>query len=135
MMENILDTLTINSDRDPLLCCSINYPENHPFSLRTGHVPTYSTGSVYMLVSWRYGNFSYIWETQSFNQRLCNHQSEHGAVGTSRPEDRPFCPAGYITCGDRLEDVHLRLYLESWWRNHRNNLMDDDIFNILAQGE
>ena len=135
MMENVLDILTINADHDPFIPRSIEYRSNYPFDMCHVPIPSDSTGYIYLLVSHRNKDFSYIGETQNFNQRFSNHQSGNGAIGTANPEHRPFHPAGIITGGGKLSEKPFRLYLEAAWRQARNELLDDNIFNILNAGE
>ena len=136
MMENILQMVTINSDGPQEMEHSLNYHTHYPFRMRDATLPSDQTGYVYMLISWANPDFTYIGQTADLRNRLRQHQSGHGARGTSRPEDRPFAIAGYI-CGLSHYTPAQRMSLESQWRYYRNNLSagQDTPMNILRQGE
>ena len=134
MMENVLEMLTINSTGNPEMAYTLDYPTHYPFRLRDATLPSDSTGYIYVLISYRNPHFTYIGQTQNLRQRLRRHNSGHGAYGTSRPEDRPFAIAGYISGLVHYTKAH-RMSLESQWREYRNQLTDDSRINIIAQGE
>ena len=134
MMENVLEMLTINSTGNPEMTYTLDYPTHYPFRLRDATLPSDSTGYIYVLISYRNPHFTYIGQTQNLRQRLRRHNSGHGAYGTSRPEDRPFAIAGYISGLVHYTKAH-RMSLESQWREYRNQLTDDSRINIIAQGE
>ena len=89
---------------------------------------------MYLLISLRNRNFTYIGQTENIVQRFRKHQSGRGAVGTERVEDQPFAVAGYIT-GLVHYNKAQRMGLEQQWRHYRNQLVNDDVFNIISQGE
>ena len=97
MMENILDMLTINSDRDPSQAPVLNYTGDFPFTLRNAFIPSDNTGFVYILFSRPNPNFIYIGKTENLTDRYRQHNAGNGAVGTSLPENLPYILAGYIT--------------------------------------
>ena len=97
-------------------------------------MPTDSTGFVYLLISFRNRHFTYIGQTENIVQRFWQHQSGRGAVGTERVEDQPFAIACYITGLVHYTKAQ-RMGLEQQWRHYQNQLDNDDVFNIITQGE
>ena len=67
-------------------------------------------------------------------QRFRQHQSGHGALGTSNPADKPFYIAAYIS-GLVHYNACSRMSLERDWRNLRNNLTENSVSNIVECGE
>ncbi len=137
MMENILSIVTINgTDADANAFpwrYELDIPRNFPFRVCDAFLPTDDTGFVYILISLRDESFTYIGETDSIVNRLRNHNSGHGAIGTANPADRPFAVAAYIS-GLAHYDRRQRMSLENQWRYFRNNLDVDDPFEIINQG-
>ena len=136
IMESILNMVTINSDGSTEFNprYSLNYTHNYPYQLSNLALPSDSTGYVYILISLRNKNFTYIGQTQNIRQRLRNHNLGHGAFGTSSPEDRPFAVAGLI-CGLGHKNVRYREYLERQWKDFRDNALDvDDPMSIINIG-
>ena len=99
MMENILNALTINTIESDTNAntSTVDFLENHPYGLRFTVLPSDSTGYIYILISKNNEDFTYIGETENLRQRFRQHQSGHGAFGTSDPADKPFYVAAYIT--------------------------------------
>ena len=116
MMENILNTLTINtieSDTNDNTS-TVGFPENYPYKLRFTVLPSDSTGYIYILISKNNEDFTYIGETENLRQRFRQHQSEHGDFDSSNPADKPFYVAAYIT-GLAHFDTSQRMSLECGW--------------------
>ena len=136
MMENILNALTINtieSDTNDNTS-TVDFPENYPYELCFAVLPSDSTGYIYILISKNNEDFTYIGETENLRQRFRQHQSGHGAFGTSNPADKPFYVAAYIT-GLAHFDSSQRMSVKRDWQIHRNNLNDNCVSNIVNCGE
>jgi hypothetical protein len=136
MMGNILNTSTINTIESDTNnnTSTVGFPENYPYKLWSAVLPSDSTGYIYILISKNNEDFTYIGETKNLRQRFRQHQSGHGAFGTSNPADKPFYVAAYIT-GLAHYDTNQRMSLERDWRIHRNNLNDNCVSNIVNCGE
>ena len=135
MMENILNMVTINSSPESNTdSYFLDYSRHFPFRLRDALLPSDSTGYVYCLHSLRNPDFTYIGQTENIRQRLREHNSGHGARDTCRFEDAPFAVAGYISGLVGYSKSH-RMSLEAKWRRYRNRLSDDNVMNILDQGD
>ena len=136
MMESVLNMVTINSNGPTEMPQhTLPFTDLYPFTLRGSSVlPTDSTGYVYLLISFRNRHFTYIGQTENIVQRFRQHQSGRGAVGTERVEDQPFAIACYITGLVHYTKAQ-RMGLEQQWRHYRNQLDNDDVFNIITQGE
>ena len=113
MMENSLNALTINTIESDTNnnTSTVDFPENHPYELQFIVLPSDSTGYIYILISKNNEDFTYIGETENLRQRFRQHQSGHGAFGTSNPSDKPFYVAVYIT-GLAHFDTSQRMRLE-----------------------
>ena len=118
MMENILQMVTINAETPENATLiqqqqqhSLRYSLYFPFQLRSAILSSDSTGFVYILISWRNKNFTYIGETENLHQRVKEHQTGHGAIGTANPMDRPFQVAAYISGLRHLSEAQ-RMALE-----------------------
>ena len=134
MMENILDMVTINSDDFRPDSATFQHAEHYPFLPSHAPIPSDNTGYVYLLTSCSNPHFSYIGQTTNLLQRVRQHQSGHGAIGTADPANRPFALAAYIS-GLGSYHTAMRMSLERQWRHYRNQLANDDVFNIIQQGE
>lgn len=132
-LERILNMVTLNRDPDAMQQPLMYDAPSYPFSIRDAVLPSDSTGFVYILVSLVDPTFTYIGETQNIVQRLINHQSGHGAIGTATPGLRPFAVAGYI-CGLGNYTELQRKGLENNWRIYRDQLQIDDPYLIIQQG-
>ena len=136
MLENILNALTINTIESDTNhnTSTVDFPENYPYKLWFTVLPSDSTGYIYILISKNNEDFTYIGETENLRQRFRQHQSGHGAFGTSNPADEPVYVSEYIT-GLAHFDTSQRMSLEHDWRIHRNNLNDNCVSNIVNCGE
>jgi len=99
MMENISNALTINTTESDTNnnTSTVDFPENYPYKLQFKVLPSDSTGYIYILISKNNEDFTYIGKTENLHQCFRQHQSGHGAFGTSNPADKPFYVAAYIT--------------------------------------
>ena len=115
-MENILNTLTINTIESDTNnnTSTVDFPENYPYELRFTVPPSNSTGYIYILISKNNEDFTFIGEPENLRQCFRQHQSGHGAFGTSNPSDKPFYVAAYIT-GLAHFDTSQRMSLERDW--------------------
>jgi hypothetical protein len=98
-------------------------------------IPIETVGYVYIIISKRDTNFTYIGETLNISQRLSIHNSGHGAVDTACITRCSYALAGLIS-GVGLEK-NVRLALEQKWRELRNwsILRNDSPYSIIRLGE
>ena len=134
MMENILNMVTINSGDVLPDSATLQHAEHYSFLPRDAPIPSNNTGYVYLLISRSNPHFSYIGQTANLVQRLRSHQSGNGAIGTADPANRPFGLAAYIS-GLGSYNTAMLMSFERQWRHYRNQLGNDDVFNIIQQGE
>ena len=66
--------------------------------------------------------YIYIGETKKLSQRLKQHNSGHGASGTTPSAYRPFCLFAYI-CGFDCNH-QLMLHIEHQWKVYRDRLIE-----------
>ena len=78
-----------------------------------------SSGYVYILVSLRHPNCTYIGTTKCIRTRLQEmHNSGNGAIGTAPAYLRPFVSLTYI-CGFTSDSSDLRFHMENKQRETR----------------
>jgi hypothetical protein len=96
-------------------------------------IPTETVGYVYILISKRDGNFTYIGQTKNISQRLDAHNRGHGAIDTAPIERRPYALAGLISSVGL--DASVRMRLEQHWRVLREQSSTDSPYRIVKLGE
>ena len=97
-VEMLLDRLSVNGSSNLEHQHVFNYAEVFPYRTCDIELPMNSSGFVYMLVSVRDFDRDYVGQTENLARRFYEHNSGHGAEGTSDPYYRPYCVAAYI-CG------------------------------------
>ena len=119
-VESVLDRLSINGiDGDASttrrsLLHTLDYPSVYPYRVCDIELPSDNSGYVYMLVSLRDFDRTYIGQTENLAARFKQHNSGNGARETRDPYYRPYCLAGYI-CNLGDYERHQREDLERAW--------------------
>ena len=67
-----------------------------PYRIYDTIIPQHNTGYVYMLISVRDNNFTYIGKTFSIRKRIQQHESGFGSVSTESLHLRPYALFAYI---------------------------------------
>ena len=128
-IEDVLELVTINSDNN-----IGNYvprtlsPTSYPFRICDIPLPQCRTGYVYMLVSLRHQNFTYIGTTNCIRSRIQQHNCGNGAIETAPAYLRPFALFSYI-CGFGGHRRDLRYYIERKWKEHRDQLINNGVMD------
>ena len=89
--------MTIN-DSSETITDQILTQTSFPYRIADVVLPQCNTGYVYMLISLRHPNFTYIGTTLCLRNRLQAHNCGHGAAETTPMYLRPFALFAYI-CG------------------------------------
>ena len=120
-MEHILDVITINSESErPLVTATT---EEYPFQVSNIDLPQCQTGFVYMLISLRRRDYTYIGTSNCIRTRIVQHNSGYGSRSTEDFRLRPFAMMAYI-CGFG-GDRDLMYSIEEKWKIRRDQLRVD----------
>ena len=87
-----------------------------PYNVRNTIVPTTSNGFVYILMSLRDLNTTYIGQTKDLMTRIRQHNSGIGAFVTANPRLRPWQIIGFLT-GFEENSKHERMQIEQLWQS------------------
>jgi predicted GIY-YIG superfamily endonuclease len=147
-MENVLDIITLlNDDEDDHFNeeeqevqggqalperqtnnRTLNPSISFPFRICDISLPMCNTGYVYMLLSMRNQQFTYIGKTDSIRRRIREHNTGVGSVSTEPTHLRPYALFAYI-CGANCNDG-LLLYLERQWKIKRDRLIANRVNDV-----
>ena len=116
-MEAVLELVSINGDHR-LGEISVFHQDEHPFLLQDVEIPHCNTGFVYMIVSTRDPNFTYIGTTRNLHKRLSQHNSGRGSKSTVPLRFRPYALFAFI-CGFD-DNKELRYYIEYQWKRRHD---------------
>jgi predicted GIY-YIG superfamily endonuclease len=119
-IEHLLQRLTVNPTTDPSTVGPISYADSFPYQTCDIQIPHGRTGYVYMLLSIRDTNRTYIGQGTSLSDRLDKHNKGTGATGTAYPRYRPWCLVSYIG-GLAHMDRSQREVMERNWKSHITN--------------
>ena len=129
----LLDIVTINRTETNNVDDEVNHQvfnqDTYPFRICDIQLPMVSSGYVYILVSLRHPNYTYIGTTKCIRTRLQMHNSGNGAIGTAPAYLRPFALLAYI-CGFTSDSTELRFHMENKWKEKRDFLIsqgDNDV--------
>ena len=105
-----------------------------PYNVRNTIIPTGGNGFVYVLMSLKDQNTTYIGQTENLMKRICQHNSGIGAYVTADPNLRPWHIIGFIT-GFEMNNRQERMQIECLWQSRRNlsgkhSINPLDILNI-----
>ena len=122
-IEDVLNIVTINSSEPSQLQHTFTQ-SSFPYRIADVCLPQCNTGYVYMLLSLRHQNFTYIGTTKCIRNRIMAHNCGCGAAETTPIYLRPFALLAYI-CGfgeteDDNCDSKLRFAIERKWKEKRD---------------
>ena len=135
-MEQVLNIITLSKEEgDASEESRALTNECFPYLIRNITLPQCNTGFVYMLLSMRMKNFTYIGTTNCLKTRLKAHNMGHGALSTEPAYLRPYALFAYI-CGFGGGRRDLRYYVENKWKEKRDELISNGTTDIktLAMG-
>jgi len=112
-MEHLLNRLCSNNYSAPIPI--IDLLRQYPYRMMDVVLPTGNEGAVYMLVSTRETDFTYIGETSNLKQRLDRH-NDGSVKTTSAPYLRPWGYLGFV-CGFPPDDSNSRKAFEAAWKH------------------
>ena len=122
-MEKILSMTCVNHyEYDPILPM-----DPHPFRFCDRPLPNCNTGVVYMLISIKNHNYSYIGMTMNIKNRLNQHNSGNGSSYTTSLNLRPWALFAYIVGFDG--DRRTMFYIEQRWKLRRQQEIDRGMNN------
>ena len=101
-----------------------------PYRICDVSLPQCNTGYVYMLISVRDQNFSYIGKTFSIRQRIQQHNSGNGSVSTEPFHLRPYALFAYI-CGFKRNN-ELLFFFEREWKRKRDRLIINGVNDLKS---
>ena len=107
---------------------TLNPSITFPFRICDISLPMCNTGYVYMLLSMRNKQYTYIGKTNSIRRRIREHNTGVGSVSTEPTHLRPYALFAYI-CGANCNDT-LLLYLERQWKIKRDRLIVNGVNDI-----
>ena len=116
----------------------INYTSTFPFRTCDIDLPDDPTGYLYILLSTKDTNRTYIGQCTRLKTRLNAHNKGGGSKGTRMLKYRPYCMAGYITGMTPNITKKQREGYELKWNQMCNELIRKQDFSIISrikQGE
>jgi predicted GIY-YIG superfamily endonuclease len=141
-IESLLERLSmnkLNEEGNTTMQDSSSFDYDSVFPFRTCDIelPSDNTGYVYMLVSLRDFDRTYVGQTQNISVRLTQHNSGNGARETRDPYYRPYCLAGYMCNMGHLSKGHREDIEHNWAKAVRRAILEGrrDIESRLAIGE
>ena len=117
-MEQVLDLVTINTRTEERNQSRTMDQQHFPFRNCDITLPQCNTGYVYMLISVRTRDFTYIGTTANLRTRLQQHNTGNGSSSTEPSHLRPYALLAYI-CGFGGRR-NLRLLVEERWKRRRD---------------
>jgi hypothetical protein len=98
LQEQTLSLITFNQSGPMPQLLLTDYHCVYPFRVKDMLIPTETIGYVYMVISKRDANLTYIGETQNISQRFNQHNSGHAASSDTTPIKLcPYALAGHIS--------------------------------------
>ena len=131
-MEEVLALTTINADTSvgPGQIRRVFTPSTFPYRIKDSPLPQCNTGYVYMLMSIKDMNFTYIGKTKCIRTRIQKHNSGVGAVDTEPLHLRPYAMFAYI-CGFNSQS-DLLFYIEDAWKQKRDQMIRNGVNDAKA---
>ena len=140
-IEDVLDFVTINKNQGAGEDITGGHNANrigralnqnsYPFRICDLQLPIVSSGYVYMLLSLRHPNYTYIGTTKCIRTRIQMHNSGNGAIDTAPAYLRPFALFAYI-CGLTSDCSDLRYYIENKWKDKRDEVIAQGDINVKS---
>ena len=127
-MEEILKLITMNENEPPT--GRVFTQSSFPYRVYDFVLPQCNTGFVYMLISLRDNNFTYIGKTKNIRTRIQQHNAGIGSSSTEPIHLRPYALAAYISGFDSRDD--LLCYIETKWKQRRDRLIRNGINDMKA---
>ena len=126
-MEEVLELITINSEtvNDTEIRNRVMTTSSFPYRIKDITLPQCNTGYVYMLLSMKDRNFTYIGKTFSIRTRIKQHNSGIGSTSTEPMHLRPYALFAYICGFNKNND--LMLYIERVWKEKRDQLIRNGV--------
>ena len=114
-MKHVVQQMTGNNPGG-----SVVHPLRYlPYNVKNVVIPTDSNGFVYLLMSLRDHNTTYIGQTRNLSRRIQEHNSGLGSFVTANPLLRPWHVIGFVT-GFERDDKCERMQFEGSWQAQRN---------------
>lgn len=130
-MEEILRLITINNTSDNHTTRTRTFTQQtFPYRVCDVSLPQCNTGYVYMLLSIKDQNFTYIGKTNNIRTRIQQHNSGLGSISTEPLHLRPYALFAYICGFDSNTD--LMFYIERIWKEKRDRLIRNGVNDIKA---
>ena len=127
-MDDVLELITvknpISQEVSPATTQTsrrIMNPSSFPYRICDVILPQCNTGYVYMLLSMKDTNYTYIGKTLSIRRRIQEHNSGTGSTSTEPLHLRPYALFAYICGFDSNKD--LLSYIERVWKEKRNRMI------------
>jgi hypothetical protein len=120
-MEHLLDRLCATGGGTRELAINQN---KHPLRKMDIDLSEDTSGFVYLLVSLKDRQSTYVGETGNMIKRLREHNSGFGATSTAIPSLRPWALMGYIVGFDGPSPRNQRKYYEISWQQRLRTLRD-----------
>ena len=97
-MENVLDLVTINSEtmNDTERRTRVMFISSFHYRIKDMTSPQCNTGYVYMLISIKNMNFTYIGKIMCIRARIRQHNLGIGSMSTHPPNLRPYALFAYM---------------------------------------
>lgn len=116
-MEQVLHIISENGDTEQAKISYFSFT-SYPFRMRDVNLPICNTGYVYLLVSTKDHNQTYIGQTKHIQTRLKQHNSGYGSTYTAALKYRPWFLISFICGFDN--NLNQMLYVESRWKKVRS---------------
>ncbi len=121
LMETLVENLSVTGDGTRGATRGLVDVANFfPWRIKDISLPMSNSGFVYLLISTRCPEQTYVGTTQNISVRLNEHNSGFGAEGTSCADYIPWFPAAYITNMAHLTKSE-RMGLESQWQSYNRH--------------
>ena len=128
-MEEVLCLITINKTNDNQVKTPRSFTQQtFPYRVCDVSLPQCNTGYVYMLLSIKDQNYTYIGKTNNIRTRIQQHNSGVGSISTEPLHLRPYALFAYI-CGFESNN-DLMFYVERIWKQKRDRLIRNGVNDI-----
>jgi len=116
LTEAIVENLSITpSGQGSARSHLIDVPDDFPMRICDQHLPNSNSGFVYLLISTRCPEQSYVGTTANLAVRINKHNSGYGSIGTACTDYMPWAVAAYMTNMAHMDESS-RMSIESEWQ-------------------